>query len=77
MMIGTNWVLDGRRVRATYLDVEVAGTILDSRVKYGGRIGYTLRLDQPTMFKWSSEPTDKVLIENRQILEILPESAAE
>ena len=70
-MIGTNWVLDGQRVRARYLEVEVLGTILDSRVKYGGRIGYTLRLDTPTQFKWRSEPTDKVLIEDKQIIEIV------
>lgn len=75
-MIGTNWVLDGRRVRASYLGVEVTGTVLDSRVKYGGRIGYTLRLDAPTQFKWSTEPTAKVLIENNQVLEIFPEPAA-
>ena len=75
-MIGTNWVLDGKRVRASYLGVEVKGVILDSRVKYGGRIGYTLRLDAPTQFKWSTEPTDKVLIENSQLLEIFPDPAA-
>ena len=71
-MTGTDWVLDGRRVRADYLGTEVTGTVTESRVKFGGRIGYTLDLDAPVLFKFRSEPTDRVLIENHNLLEIFP-----
>ena len=66
-----SWILDGQKVKANYLDELVIGTIMDSRVKYGGRVGYTLQLDFPIQLKWRSEPSDRLLIEDKDIIEML------
>ncbi len=42
------WDLTGARVEGRYLgDFPYTGTITDSRVKYGGRVQHTVRLDAP------------------------------
>jgi hypothetical protein len=41
-----SWVLEGMRVRGTYLDeFEVTGTVTLSRVCYGGAVNHHVRLD--------------------------------
>lgn len=63
------WIKDGERVTAEYLGVTVTGVVENSRVKYGGKVQYTVRLDEPVMFRWRSEPTDVVLIDEDEVLE--------
>ena len=44
----TDWILDGARVRGLYLEqFEVEGTVIDSRITYGGGVKYTIALDTP------------------------------
>jgi len=45
------WDRAGEAVAGTYLGLTVSGVILESRVKYGGAVQHTLRLDPPqTLF---------------------------
>ena len=63
-----SWVLDGQKVKAKYLGETVTGVVVDSRVKYGGKVQYTVELDSPVQFRWRSEPTNHVLIDNDELL---------
>ncbi len=63
-----SWILDGQRVTADYLGTQVSGVVEDSRVKYGGRVQYTVVLDQPVQLRWRSEPTSRVLVDDTNIL---------
>ena len=43
-----SWDLTGQRVTATYLrTVPFTGTVVESRVKYGGTVQHTVELDVP------------------------------
>lgn len=65
-----NWNLDGKHVTATYCDMPVSGIVSDSRVKFGGRCGYTVTLDEAITLPWSTEPKTRVLIEDRDIVKV-------
>jgi hypothetical protein len=64
-----SWILDGQKVKANYLGETVTGVVVDSRVKYGGKVQYTVELDSPVQFRWRSEPTDRVLVDRDELLE--------
>jgi hypothetical protein len=66
------WDLEGRRIRASYLiDMPVVGTVLSSRVKYGGEVQHTVKLDVPLAMRWRTEPADILLVDHSKIMEIL------
>ena len=67
----STWVKDGNTIVANYLGETVQGTVVDSRVKYGGRVQYTVDLDKPVQFRWRSEPSTLVLIDSDKIVEEL------
>lgn len=68
----STWVKDGTRVKAKYLGSEsVTGLIVESRVRYGGKVCYTMILDQPAQFRWRSEPTTVVIVDQAEIVEEL------
>jgi len=62
------WIKDGQKVQARYLGELVSGTVESSRVKYGGRVQYTVTLDQPVQFRWRSEPSTRVLIDDNELV---------
>ena len=64
-----SWILDGQKIKANYLGETVTGMVVDSRVKYGGKVQYTVELDAPVQFRWRSEPTDRVLVDRDELLE--------
>ena len=64
------WVLDGQKIVADYLGNRVSGTVQSSRVKYGGEVQYTVTLDEPVQFRWRDEPTDVVLVDRKNIVEV-------
>lgn len=64
-----SWVLDGQKVKAKYLGETVTGVVVDSRVKYGGKVQYTVELDAPVQFRWRSEPSSRVLVDRDELLE--------
>jgi hypothetical protein len=44
-----SWDRQGQQVAGIYLKAyTVSGTVVESRVKYGGSVRHTVRLDQPT-----------------------------
>lgn len=62
------WIKDGKRVKARYLGSEnVTGVVVESRVRYGGKVCYTLNLDVPVQFRWRSEPTNVVIVDENEI----------
>ena len=62
------WIKDGKRVKARYLGSEsVTGVVVESRVKYGGKVCYTVNLDKPVQFPWRSEPTNVVIVDESEI----------
>jgi len=64
----SSWIKDGIRVRARYLGSEsVVGVVTESRVRYGGKVCYTVQLDQPTQFPWRSDPADVVIVDQAEI----------
>ena len=65
------WVKDGKTIVANYLGETVRGTVESSRVKYGGKVQYTVNLEKPVQFRWRSEPSTTVLIDNDEIVEEL------
>lgn len=65
-----NWIKDGEQITANYLGEQVTGTVESSRVKYGGKVQYTVNLDKPVQFRWRSESTNRVLINNDEIVAI-------
>lgn len=43
-----NWILEGQRVRGMYLEeFPVEGTVVESRVTFGGGVKHTIALDTP------------------------------
>lgn len=64
----SNWIKDGEQITANYMGTQVSGTVIDSRVKYGGKVQYTVDLDQPVQFRWRTEPTTRVLVDSDELI---------
>jgi hypothetical protein len=67
----STWIKDGKTIVANYLGETVRGTVESSRVKYGGRVQYTVNLEKSVQFPWRSEPSTRVLIDHDNIVEEL------
>jgi len=69
----STWIREGQRVRAAYLtDTVVVGTVVESRVKYGGTVQHTLVLDEPIHLRWrGTEPVSRLLVDEIGIQEVL------
>lgn len=65
-----SWNLEGMLVRGRYLnDNVVEGVVMESRVKYGGRVQHRVSLDVPLQLYGTER--DTVLLDAEEILEIL------
>ncbi len=64
-----SWDLTGQRVAGVYLNAyTVAGTVTDSRVKYGGQVQHTVQLDRPIeVFGRSAEV---LLLDNNELFTV-------
>ena len=63
------WNKDGSMVKAKYLSqYECVGTVRDSRVSYGGRVLYTLDLDEPLVLPFTSELRETVIVNEDQVV---------
>ena len=59
------WDLEGKKVRGFYLqDIEVVGTVVSSRVKYGGKVQHWIMRDKPVWNEYSNEWLDSCLLED-------------
>lgn len=61
------WCKDGSTIRADYFGDRVVGVVTDSRVKLGGNVQYTVRLDQPVRLRWRDELVSTLLIDQDQV----------
>ena len=68
---GSNYVREGQWVIAKYLDQAwVAGTVVESRVKYGGKVQHTIVSDSPTYVNEElREVGYRFLIEEKDVTE--------
>jgi hypothetical protein len=58
-----SWNLEGKRINGMYLGLfPYSGTVLESRVKYGGKVQHTVQVDEP--FKVYGEVRERVLVED-------------
>lgn len=71
------WNKDGNTIKAVYCGEPVTGVVLDSRVKYGGKVQYEIQLDEALYLPWSGgQPRDIVLVDEDDVLVdfgVLPE----
>jgi hypothetical protein len=58
----------GTAVCAMYMDKPYVGKVIDSRVKYGGRLQYWIMLEEPTLVAGRVEETDDILVDHEDIL---------
>ena len=63
-----SWNMEGKTVVAKYCGATCTGVIESSRVKYGGKVQHTLVLDEPIQLRWRSEKTDRVLVDEDQVI---------
>ena len=67
-----DWNLEGRRINGVYLGLwPFTGTVEESRVKYGGQVQHTVRVDEP--FKVYGLVRDRILVCGSEINRILDE----
>ncbi len=66
------WNLEGQRIRARYFgDQEVEGLVIESRVKYGGRVQHSVEFDQPIQFRWRAMKAVRVLIDHEEVIGVV------
>jgi hypothetical protein len=57
------WNLEGKRINGIYLGLwPYTGTVVESRVKYGGKVQHTVKVDEP--FKVYGELRERILVED-------------
>lgn len=57
------WNLEGKRINGLYMGLyPYTGTVLESRVKYGGTVQHTVLVDEP--FKVYGEVRERILVED-------------
>lgn len=62
------WNKDGSTVKALYLSqYECTGVVKDSRVSYGGRVLYTLELNEPLVLPFTTELRETVIVGENQL----------
>lgn len=64
------WNLEGQRVMGDYYGTPVIGTVVDSRVKYGGKVQHTVELEQAVNLRWRQEPVTRVLLDNDEVFKV-------
>jgi len=72
-----DWNLEGKRIVGIYLGLwPFKGTVLESRVKYGGQVQHTVQVDEP--FKVYGEVRERILVDTgNESFRILDEKDAE
>ena len=62
----SNWVKDGEQVAGRYYGQVFEGVVVDSRVKYGGKVQYTVELHNPINLRWRTEPVNRILVDEER-----------
>lgn len=63
-------VQKGERVLGKYMDHPVQGVVLETRVKYGGKIQLTVLLDKPIQLRWRTDSTTHVLMDADKVVTV-------
>ena len=71
-----SWIRDGEHVAGKYMDQLIEGVVIESRVKYGGKVQHTVDLETPVILEWRTEPVTRVLIGDEEILFIFDKPGA-
>lgn len=74
-----SWNLEGSIIIAKYLGVSVKGLVVNSRVKYGGKIQHTVELESAVTLPWRTLPTrgaERLLIEDEEIIFVFDKPGA-
>jgi hypothetical protein len=58
----------GTPVCAYYMGAAYLGKVIDSRVKYGGKLQYSVMLEKPTLVAGRTEETEDILVNHENIL---------
>jgi hypothetical protein len=62
------WNKDGSTIKAEYCGVIFSGVVLESRVKYGGKVQYKVAAADSIYLPFSDTPRDIVLIDDDDVL---------
>lgn len=60
------WQRTGQQLAGLYMQQSYSGLVVDSRVKYGGRVQHTVVLDQPIEVFGSRR--DQILVDEEEII---------
>jgi hypothetical protein len=63
-----SWDKQGQQIKALYQGQQVQGVVESSRVKYGGAVQHLVLLDKPIQLRWRTEPTDRLLIDHKELI---------
>ena len=64
-------IKDNTSVTGNYMGKSVSGVVMESRVKYGGDLQYTVKLNSPINFRWREEPVFTVLLNSNEISAVM------
>lgn len=67
------WQREGQVLQARYLGVQVKGLVVESRVKYGGRVQHKLAVLEPYVFLGETREGGVALVEEEQVEQVLVE----
>ena len=63
------WNKDGSTIRGRYLgEYDFTGVVTESRIAYGGKVLYTVSVDEPIALPFSSETRSVVIINENQLV---------
>jgi hypothetical protein len=62
------WNKEGSTIKAEYCGVIFSGVVLESRVKYGGKVQYKVAAADSIYLPFSDMPRDIVLVDEDEII---------
>ena len=62
------WIKEGLPVTGNYMGVKIEGIVVESRVKYGGKVCHTVELNAPIQLPWNTTARTRVIVDDEQIV---------
>ena len=62
------WNKEGSTIKAAYCGVIFSGVVLESRVKYGGKVQYKVAAAESIYLPFSDTPRDIVLVDEDDVI---------
>ena len=57
-----SWILEGKQVAGKYFGRSFEGLVVESRVRYGGKVSHTIELHSPIEMRWRTEPVSRIIV---------------